>query len=108
MVLEAPIESIESLILVLAITLLSFTLLRRRFRILLTGCWGLVNFLQELLLVLGHLLLQVVEEFVALSVDAVHLGTIIPLAAIILDVYITKKLAHVSDRETVWSSIICG
>lgn len=45
MVLEAPIESIESLILVLAITLLSFTLLGRIFRILLTGCRGLVNFL---------------------------------------------------------------
>ena len=108
MVLEAPIESIESLILVLAITLLSFTLLRRRFRILLAGYWGLVNFLQELLLVLGHLFLQVVEEFVALSVDAVHLGTIIPLAAIILEVYITKKLAHISNREMFGLNPICG
>ena len=90
MVLETPVESVKPLVLVLAIALLSLALLWCRLRVQLARLRGLVDLLQELLLVLDHLRPEELEDFVALRVDAIHLGAIVSLTTIIFDVQVSN------------------
>ena len=90
MVLETPVESVKPLVLVLAIALLSLALLWCRLRVQLARQRGLVDLLQELLLVLDHLRPEELEDFVALRVDAIHLGAIVSLTTIIFDVQVSN------------------
>ena len=90
MVLETPVESVKPLVLVLAIALLSLALLWCRLRVQLARLRGLVDLLQELLLVLDHLRPEELEDFIALRVDAIHLGAIVSLTTIIFDVQVSN------------------